>query len=110
MNVYHLGDEQVTELLGLPETGMGFQLLEATFWGDRKQFLVFNGYLAVDLSPLELDFTVDSSVIEKNEARIVGSHCRTMFPLRTVIRSVRRSEPWSRSEQSRQRSARQVGE
>src|SRR5215212_2646876 len=71
MNVYNLGDEQVSELLGLPETGMGFQLVEATFWGERKQFLIFNGYRAVDLSPLGLDFTADPSAIERNEARII---------------------------------------
>lgn len=71
MNVYHLGDEQVGELLALPETGMGFQLVEATFGGDSKQLLVFNAYLAIDLSSLGLDFTVDPSVLQRNEARIV---------------------------------------
>lgn len=72
MSMYSLGDQGRGELLHLPETGIGFQLVEGTFWGDRKKFLVFNADLAIDLSSLNLDFTADPDVVQRNEARIVA--------------------------------------
>ena len=46
----NLNDSAINELLELPETGMGFQFVDATFWGDRKRFLVFNSVHAIDIT------------------------------------------------------------
>ncbi len=77
MSTWNVDDEQKAQLPALPETGMGFQLVEATFWGDRKQFLVFNATSAVDLSPLDLDFSSDPAAISRNELRIIHEMQRT---------------------------------
>jgi hypothetical protein len=61
------------ELLQLPESGMGFQLVEAAFWGVRKELLVFNAAIALDLSVLDLELAAatDTAARLRNEARIV---------------------------------------
>jgi hypothetical protein len=71
MAFYNIGDSQAADLLELPETGMGFQLVDATFWGDRKRFLVLNASLALDLSGLGIDVSDDPAVLEQNEQRII---------------------------------------
>src|SRR5262249_7387132 len=54
-----------------PETGMGFQFVEATVWGARKSFLVFNAQVAYDVSDLELSDSDDPASILLNGTRIV---------------------------------------
>lgn len=70
INIDHVGRE---ELLRLPETGMGFQLVDASLWGDTKQLLVFNADIALDLTRLDLENVSpnDTSALLRNEACIV---------------------------------------
>lgn len=72
MKLLNLNDEATNELLSLPETGMGFQFVEATFWGDRKQLLVFNSERAVDISELNLSTTDDIYELLQNERKITS--------------------------------------
>jgi hypothetical protein len=65
-------DEASTEaLLALPETGMGFQFVEATVQGARKPFLVFNSQIAYDVSDLQLSESDDPASILLNGTRVV---------------------------------------
>jgi hypothetical protein len=65
-------DEASTEaLLKLPETGMGFQFVEATVARVRKSFLVFNAEIAYDVSDLQLSDSDDPASILLNGTRIV---------------------------------------
>jgi len=40
--MWHLGESAIKALMDLPETGRGFQLVEATIWGNATPLLVFN--------------------------------------------------------------------
>jgi hypothetical protein len=71
VDLISIDDAGAAELLQLPESGMGFQLVEATFWGAPKRLLVFNVQTALDLSELPLDFAADTGTIATNGARIV---------------------------------------
>lgn len=42
MLMWHLKDSAIESLLALPETGMGFQLVEAVIWGKSTPLLVLN--------------------------------------------------------------------
>lgn len=66
-----LDDGSTEALLKLPETGMGFQFLEATVQGVRKPFLVFNAETAFDVSDLQLADSDDPTSILLNGTRIV---------------------------------------
>lgn len=58
-------------LEALPETGMGFQLVEAIVMGNLKRLLVFNSETAIDLSDIALSVSNDPAVILRNGIRIV---------------------------------------
>jgi hypothetical protein len=75
MDKISIDDKGAEELLRLPETGMGFQLVDATFWGVQKELLVFNAAIALDLSVLNLErpIGVDVAALLRNEARIVAA-------------------------------------
>jgi len=60
MAVIYLNRDNTGDLLRLPETGVGFQLVTALYQGARKQFIVFNAGQALDLSDLP-DFTGSES-------------------------------------------------
>ena len=66
-----LDDASTEALLKLPETGMGFQFVEATVQGARKPFLVFNAQVAYDVSELLLSDSNDLASILLNGTRIV---------------------------------------
>jgi hypothetical protein len=83
MQMWHLSDTSVRALLDLPETGMGFQLVEALAWGDHKQLLVFNSQYAIDLTELQLEKSNDPATILRNGLRVVellkGPITQTIF-------------------------------
>ena len=54
MLMWHLKDSAIESLLALPETGMGFQLVEAVIWGKSTPLLVLNSSNAIDLSQADL--------------------------------------------------------
>src|SRR5579871_409484 len=66
-----LDDESTEVLLKLPETGIGFQFVEATVDWVRKAFLVFNAEIAYDVSDLQLSDSDDPATILFNGTRIV---------------------------------------
>jgi hypothetical protein len=69
--MWHLDGNATDELLKLPETGMGFQLVEATIWGSLKPLLVLNGERAVDLSEAGLTEGDDPATVLRNGLRII---------------------------------------
>ena len=80
MMVWNLSEEAINSLRGLPETGMGFQLVEAINWD--MQFIVFNSELAIDISALDLIRSDDPSVFLKNGLSIIEflkGHKETMY-------------------------------
>jgi hypothetical protein len=72
MKMWSLGDTEIKDLANLPETGMGFQLVEAVVWGNVTPFLIFNSERAVDLSEIQLEPGDDPSVILRNGLRIIN--------------------------------------
>ena len=58
-------------LLDLPETGMGFQLVEAFAGGMERPLLIFNSEDAFDLSNVQLENGDDPATILRNGLRIV---------------------------------------
>jgi hypothetical protein len=83
MEIYALAEAEIDQLRSLPETGMGFQLVEATWWGNLIRLLVLNSELAIDLSDLNLEPSENPSTLAMNESRIVEvlkePHRRTLF-------------------------------
>jgi hypothetical protein len=71
MRTFHLVGENIESLLRIPESGMGFQLLEATFWGERRQLLVLYTELAIDLTGFELAPVQSPVGILENGLRII---------------------------------------
>jgi hypothetical protein len=71
MKMWNLGETAITDLTKLPETGMGFQLVEAVIWGNVTPLLVLNSERAVDLSQVELVPGDDPAVILRNGLRVI---------------------------------------
>jgi hypothetical protein len=71
MKMWNLGETAITSLTELPETGMGFQLVEAVIWGNSTPLLVFNSERAVDLSEIEFGPGDDPAVILRNGLRVI---------------------------------------
>ncbi|HOS47304.1 MAG TPA: hypothetical protein PLG57_01650 [Bacteroidia bacterium] len=55
---FKLSDQQESELLNLPETGMGYQVIEATKFGsyNREKYLVLNSELVIEMNNFEADY------------------------------------------------------
>jgi hypothetical protein len=71
MQMFNIDDAGKRGLEALPETGMGFQLVEAMVMGDLRRLLVFNSEKAIDLSGIELSVSNDPAIILRNGIRIV---------------------------------------
>ena len=71
MKIWHLSSPAINSLLALPETGMGFQFVEAICLGSLRPLIVFNSDLAVDISSLNIDIGDDPSIILNNGRRII---------------------------------------
>ena len=71
--MWNLGDSAMNALASLPETGMGFQFVEATIWGTRTPLIVFNSERAIDLSQIELVPGDDPATILRNGLRVIAA-------------------------------------
>jgi hypothetical protein len=69
--MYSLNAQGKQSLVELPETGMGFQIVEAVIWGRKKPLLVLNASEAIDLSQIGLEIGGDPSAILRNGLRII---------------------------------------
>ena len=81
--MWNLNEDAIRSLADLPETGMGFQLVEAVVLGMTKPLLVLNAEHAIDIAEIGLEFGDDPSVILRNGLRIIdtmnGRIVQTMF-------------------------------
>jgi hypothetical protein len=71
MHAWNVGDDAVTQLKDLPETSMGFQIVEASLMGRVAPLLVFNAERAIDVSSIGLETGDDPSTILRNGLKIV---------------------------------------
>jgi len=71
MHMWNMGTTAISELVALPETGMGFQLVEAFAGGRDRPFLIFNSEHAFDLSEIQLEVGNDPATILRNGLSIV---------------------------------------
>lgn len=62
-----------SQVLLLPESGMGFQHLAAHYQGRLVEFLVLNGELALELTALGLVEGTDPVTIDSNGARVMAA-------------------------------------
>jgi hypothetical protein len=69
--MWNLHEDAVAALKALPETGMGFQLVEGSFWGRVAPLLVLNTVRAYDLSAIGLEPGDDPATILRNGLKIV---------------------------------------
>jgi len=81
MVAWALSENSIGELRNLPETGMGFQLVSASFHGASAVFIVFNSELAFDLSQVELREGTDPNVILANGVRVLNALRQAGSPL-----------------------------
>src|ERR1700722_14653248 len=73
MKMWSLDRTAIANLLSLPETGMGFQIVEAMIWGIPTPLLVLNSERAIDLSQIGLEPGDDPTVILRNGLRIIAT-------------------------------------
>ncbi len=84
MTLWNLDDDAISQLLGLPETGMGFQWVTAQALGRSTQFLVLNSQAAVDLTGIELQAGAEPAIILANGLRVMEA-LRGIEPTRTIF-------------------------
>src|ERR1700678_3350982 len=72
MTAWSLSDDSIEKLVDLPETGMGFQLVSASWRGESAVLIVLNAALAFDLSQVELLAGTDPAVILTNGIRVLN--------------------------------------
>jgi hypothetical protein len=84
MTLWNLTDDAVSELLALPESGMGFQWVSAEAPGARRPFLIFNSSIAVDLDGVELRPGDDPTAILSNGLKIIEAQHRYL-PTTTIF-------------------------
>jgi hypothetical protein len=73
MRMWNLTEDAIKSLSELPETGMGFQLVEAVLWGKNVPLLVLNSEHAVDLGQAELTPGDDPATILRNGMRVIDA-------------------------------------
>ena len=71
MKMWNLNEAAITSLVDLPETGMGFQLVEAVVFGATTPLLVLKSEHAIDLAEIGLEPGDDPSIILRNGLRII---------------------------------------
>ena len=81
MLLWVLGNDASSELLGLPETGMGFQWVEADGGRRGTRLLVFNAEHAYDLTAVELIHGDDAPMMLTNGQRVVEALRRASAPI-----------------------------
>ena len=72
MTAWSLSDDSIEKLVNLPETGMGFQLVSASWHGQSAVLIVLNAELAFDLSQVELLPGTDPANILTNGVRVLN--------------------------------------
>ena len=75
----HLDNSAIAELSAIPETGMGFQHVQAKFEGQVTQFLVINGTDAFQLNALGLAEGFDPSTIAANGEKVLRAALDDQF-------------------------------
>lgn len=73
MRMWNLNEDAIKSLTDLPETGMGFQVVEAVLWEKNAPLLVLNSERALDLGQIELMPGDDPATILRNGMRIVDA-------------------------------------
>jgi hypothetical protein len=81
MAAWGLSESSVSQLLALPETGMGFQLVSGSLHGRTALFIVFNAELAFDLSNVEFLTGTDPATMLANSIRVLSAMRRASTPL-----------------------------
>jgi hypothetical protein len=71
MTMWDLRDDAIEKLKGLPETGMGFQIVEASLMGRAAPLLVFNASRAIEISSIGLEPGGDPPTILRNGLKVV---------------------------------------
>jgi len=71
MQYWNLGDTAQEALLDLPETGMGFQIVEAVVFGIRKTLVVVGESLALDFSASGIVFSDDPAAVFANGVKLM---------------------------------------
>lgn len=69
--MWNLGDDAVEKLKELPETGMGFQIVEASLMGCAAPLLVLNAHRAIDISSIGLEPGDDPGTVLRNGLKVV---------------------------------------
>ena len=69
--MWNLSESAINNLVALPETGMSFQLVEATVWGKSTPMLILNSEHAIDLGQAELTVGDDPATILRNGLRVI---------------------------------------
>lgn len=69
--MWDLRDDAIEKLRGMPETGMGFQIVEASLMGRVAPLLVFNADRAIDISSIGLETGDDPATVLRNGLKIV---------------------------------------
>jgi hypothetical protein len=89
--LWSLGPDSVAALQALPETGMGFQLVNAQIEGRAAVMLVLNCEDAYDISDVVLGRETDAATILANSWRVIEAIARATKGSRTLetARSVR---------------------
>jgi hypothetical protein len=80
---------EIEKLKSLPETGMGFQLIEALVGINKIEVLVFNCDRALDLSRINLEPGDDPVTVLGNGLRVVEAVKREETELRRPLHSIR---------------------
>jgi len=71
--MWNLREAAIKSLTEIPETGMGFQLIEAVLWGNKVPLLVLNSEPAIHLGDLKLTPGDDPATILRNGMRIIDA-------------------------------------
>lgn len=73
MTLWSLDTEAKSELVALPESGMGFQWVTARALGSLKQFLIFNSSIAVEVQRMNLEIGADPATILANGLKVIDA-------------------------------------
>jgi hypothetical protein len=89
--VYNVFNLDSNALQGLPETGMGYQIVEASKYGESRfnRFVVYNSELAIDLDT-EFDFYKRQVFVEGYSNKLMNS--RQLILTSNSIRILNKSE------------------
>lgn len=68
-----MNENAIQAIRNLPETGMGFQIVEAHVRGKARPLLVFNASEAIDISQLGLEMSQEPDAILRNGLRIINA-------------------------------------